>query len=523
MSTLTVAAVDLGAESGRVGAAQFDGSRLSLNIHHRFPHQPSVVDGWLRWDIDGLWREVSDGLSSLAASTQIASVGVDTWGLDYGLYGNEGRLLEAPTAYRDKHRIDVFSEIVSAVGASTIYDATGTQLMEINSLFGLATDARLRPKLLDRARSMLMMPDVFHRLLSGSTVTEFSAASTTGMYDMKAGRWATELLERVDVPVGILPDVVSSGTDVGPVIGQLAVGGLAETRVILPAAHDTASAVLAIPDASPETLFISSGTWSLVGVVLDSPVVTAASQQANLTNEGGYNGTVRFLRNVMGLWVLQECRREWERDGLSVDYDTLITRAAAEVPLVSLINPNATEFLTPGDMPRRIQDYCRVHAIPVPETIGQIARTVFDSLALSYRLTAEDIAAVTGVPLTSVAVVGGGGQNALLQQATADATGLPVVCWAKEATALGNAASQLRAVGEIGSIEQIWEVVRASTQTHSFEPRSDGRWSDAAEKLRGLERAESRRRGLEEPNATSFAHQDVRATWPRTAQKEATQ
>lgn len=499
MSGLTVAAVDLGAESGRVAAGRFDGTRLDLAIHHRFPNQSTVTAGWLRWDADGLWREVSHGLSSLAQTTPIASVGVDTWGLDYGLYGRDGQLLEPPVAYRDKHRIAVFDRTVRELGATRVYGATGTQLMEVNSLFGLIADAELRPDLFARAKCVLMMPDVFHRMLSGSSVTEASAASTSGMYDIANGQWARALIESVGLPTRMLPDVVPSGTDVGPVIGDLAITGLAGTRVVLPPAHDTASAVLAIPDATNDTLFISSGTWSLVGVVLDAPLITDASQRANLTNEVGYGNTVRFLRNVMGLWILQECRRQWQRDGHSVGYEALVALAAAEVPLRSLINPNATEFLIPGDMPERVRDYCRRHAMPVPETIAQVVRTVIDSLALSYRLAAEDIAAVTSVPIRSVAVVGGGVHNALLQQSTADATGFSVVCWAKEATALGNAMSQLRTLGELGSIEQIWEVVRASTTTRTFEPQSTGRWDDAAATLRSLEREESRRRGLEEP------------------------
>jgi rhamnulokinase len=495
---IVVVAIDLGAESGRVAAGRFDGTRLELAIRHRFPNQSTMIGGWRRWDVDKLWREISLGLATMAETTPVLSVGVDTWGVDYGLYGYDGQLLEDPVAYRDEHRIAVFERTLRQLGAGRIYGATGIQLMEINSLFGLIAEAELRPDLLDRAERMLMMPDVFHNLLSGSIVTESSAASTSGMYDMAQGQWARALIESAALPARIFPEVVAAGTDVGPVIGDLAASGLAGTRVVLPPAHDTASAVLAIPDAASDTLFISSGTWSLVGVVLDAPLITKASQAANLTNEGGYQNTVRFLRNVMGLWVVQECRRQWQRDGHNVDYQELVELARAEAPLRSLINPNATEFLAPGNMPERIRAYCRRHQTAVPDTIGQVVRTVIDSLALSYRLAEEDIAAVTGVPLRSVAVVGGGGENALLQQATADATGLPVVCWAKEAAALGNAASQLRSLGELGSIGEIWDVVRASTTPRTFEPHSTDPWDEAAAALRVLERTEARRRGLEE-------------------------
>lgn len=495
---IVVVAVDLGAESGRVAAGRFDGTRLELAIHHRFPNESTLVGGWRRWDIDKLWREISLGLETVARTTPVLSVGVDTWGVDYGLYGYDGQLLEAPVAYRDEHRIAVFDRTLRRLGADRIYGATGIQLMGINSLFGLIADAELRPDLLERTERLLMMPDVFHHLLSGSIVTESSAASTSGIYDMAKGQWARGLIESAALPARIFPEVVASGTDVGPVIGDLAARGLAGTRVVLPPAHDTASAVLAIPDATSDTLFISSGTWSLVGVVLDAPLITRASRRANLTNEGGYENTVRFLRNVMGLWIVQECRRHWQRDGHRVDYQGLVELAAAEVPLRSLINPNAPEFLAPGNMPERVRAYCRRHETAVPETVGQVVRAVIDSLALGYRLAAEDISAVTGVPIRSVAVVGGGGENALLQQSTADATGLPVVCWAKEAAALGNAASQLRSLGELGSVGEIWDVVRASTLTRTFEPHSTGPWDEAAAALRVQERTGPRSSGLEE-------------------------
>ncbi|MBC7723165.1 MAG: rhamnulokinase [Burkholderiaceae bacterium] len=498
MTALTVAAVDLGAESGRVAAARFDGTRLHVDVHHRFVNRAITTDGWLRWQTDALWAEISSGLTSLARRTPIASVGVDTWGIDYGYYDEADALLEQPTAYRDSHRVDVFERTVREQGAGRLYDATGIQLMEINSLFGMLADARLRPDVLARARHIRLMPDVFHHRLSGSTATEFTAASTTGMLDMATGTWAMGLLDALGLPTSILPEVAPAGTDVGGVIGELASAGLRGTRVILPPAHDTASAVLAIPNAGSDTLFISSGTWSLVGVVLDNPIITPASRRANLTNEGGYGGTVRFLRNVTGLWVLQECRAQWLREGTEVGYARLVELAGEATPVASVLNLNETVFLAPGDMPARVRASCVANGMPVPDTMGEVARLVIDSLALSYRLAADDIEAVTGVPIRSIAVVGGGGENALLQQATAPATGLPVVCWAREATSLGNAAAQLRTLGELDSIHQIWEVVAASTQTRRFLPQPSGRWHDAAITLRALERAESRRRGLED-------------------------
>ncbi|MEV8267238.1 rhamnulokinase family protein [Microbacterium sp. NPDC076911] len=509
--SVVVAAIDLGAESGRVAGVSFDGATLELQIAHRFAHVPRTTSGWLHWDLDEIWANVQKGLSNLAGRGAVASTGVDTWGLDYGLYGRKGELLGAPTAYRDAHRVECFDDAIRTLGPQTIYDATGIQLMEINSLFGLMAEKSNRAEHFAKVDRILMMPDVMHRLLSGSSVTEYTAASTSGMFDTRRGEWATELLDLVELPAHIMPEVVAPGTDIGAVVGDLAVGGLSETRVIAPPAHDTASAVLAIPDAGRQTLFISSGTWSLVGVVLEAPIINAAARSANMTNEGGYGGTTRFLRNVMGLWVLQECRRQWQRDGQTFGYQELVDLAAAEAPLRSVINTNAIDFLAPGDMPRRIQNYCRANAIAVPETVGQITRTIIDSLALSYRLVAEDIASITGTPLHSIAVVGGGGANGLLQQATADATGLPVVCWAREATALGNAVSQLRTLGELNSQREMWDVIRASTQTHTYEPAAHHRWHEGAHKLRQLERAEARRRGLEETEPTSLVSDNHRA------------
>jgi rhamnulokinase len=504
MKHLTVAAVDLGAESGRVASAQFNGTRLDLSVVHRFANIPTESNGWRRWDTDSLWAEVSAGLATMGEQGPVASVGVDTWGIDYGLYDSSTTLISQPTTYRDAHRISALKRALNELGAERIYSATGIQLLEINSLFGLMAEQFEHPELLKQAQLMLMMPDVFHNRLSGSRVTESSVASTTGAFDVGQRRWAIDLLDALNVPTHFLPEVVPAGTDVGPIIGELGARGLSKTRVILPSTHDTSSAVLAIPHAKSDTLFISSGTWSLVGVVLPEPIISRQSRLSNLTNDGGYEDSVHFLRIIMGLWMLQECRKQWQKEGRDLTYAELVRLAEAETPLDTVINVNAIEFLAPGDMPTRIREHCKANGMTVPETVGQMARTVIDSLAVSYRLTLEDIQALTGVPITSIAVVGGGGDNSLLQSATASATRLPVVCWAKEATALGNAAVQLRALGEVDSVEQIWGVIAASTETRTYYPRDSDRWAAAATRLRELERLELLDRGLgefvQEPN-----------------------
>ncbi|MGY1592106.1 rhamnulokinase family protein [Geodermatophilus sp. SYSU D00708] len=492
----TVAAVDLGAESGRVERADFDGERLTVREVARFAHAPAPVDGILRWDLDLLTRAVTDGLGALAAEgSPVASVGVDAWGVDYGLLDADGRLVDAPTCYRDPRQSAAMDEVLATVGRERLYRATGVQVNEINTVFALVSDARTTTRL-DRAASLLMLPDVFHSLLSGARVTEATAASTTGLYDAGAGRWAGDLAEELGIPARLFPEVVDPGTDLGPVVGPLGDGPLAGTRVVAPAAHDTASAVVATPFPGPGALFVSSGTWSLVGVEVARPVVTDGSLTANLTNEGGYAGTTRLLRNVMGLWLLQECRRAWAARGLAFTYAELTELAAREPALRSVVNPNAREFLGRGDMPARVQAYCRRSGQPVPETPAAVARCVVDSLAVSYRVTAEDIAAVTGTAPAAVCVTGGGARNGLLAQATADATGLPVHCGPVEATSLGNAAAQLVALGELGGVADVRAVVARTADLRTWSPRPDARWEQAAALLRERTQDDDRERGL---------------------------
>jgi rhamnulokinase len=491
-----VAAVDLGAESGRVMRVDFDGEHLDAREVSRFAHSPVTVDGVLRWDLDHLVRAITTGLAELGADGRnVASVGVDAWGVDYGLLDAAGALLDSPTCYRDPRQSAAMDDVLAAVGRERLYRATGVQVNEINTVFALTSDVRTTTRL-DHAAALLMLPDVFHHVLSGSRVTEFTAASTTGLYDVAGRRWAADLADELGIPTRILPEVVPPGTDLGPVIGPLGDVPLAGTRVIAPAAHDTASAVVATPLPPSGGLFISSGTWSLVGMEVPCPVVTAESLAANLTNEGGYGDITRLLRNVMGLWILQECRRSWAADGVDLTYAELTELAGHERPLRSVVNPNARDFLGRADMPARVQAYCRRSGQPVPESPAAIARCVVDSLALSYRTTAEDLETVTGTAPSTVCVTGGGARNALLAQATADATGLPVQCGPVEATALGNAAVQLVALGELGGIADIRSVVTSTTDLRTWSPRPDPRWEQAAALLREMTQDDDRQRGL---------------------------
>jgi len=384
------------------------------------------------------------------------------------------------------------------VGTEQLYDATGVQIMPINTLFALVSDVEEHPDRLAVAERLLMIPDVFHHLLSGSNVTEYTAASTSAMLDMATGEWAHELVDRLGIPGRILPEVVMPGTDVGP-LGGGHQGRLAGCRVIVPPAHDTASAVVGVPFLQAGDLFISSGTWSLVGVESPRAVVSAASREANLTNEGGYAGTIRLLSNVMGLWLLQGCRRQWASEGRDLSYQEIAALAAAEPGLTSVVNPDADEFLAPGDLPGRIREYCRRSGQPVPDSVGAIARCVIDSLALGYRAVADTIERVTGEAPGAVAITGGGSSHTLLSQLTADATGLPVRCGPVEATALGNGAVQLAALGELDGLADIRRVVAASADLVSYEPAtaSTGHdWEAAAELVSRLRRQDQTESGL---------------------------
>ncbi|MGI8416617.1 MAG: rhamnulokinase [Nakamurella sp.] len=498
MTARTVVAVDLGAESGRVTTVAFDGTRLELKIVNRFTNAPRISKGMLRWDVDALWSNIRDGLAELSRGDQpIASIGVDTWGVDYGLFDAAGTLVDDPACYRDERGAVALARALRRVGTERMYTATGVQIMSINTIFGLMSDAVDHPERLASAKTLQMMPDVFHRMLCGTGVSEFTAVSTSGAYDMAQNRWATELLDDLGVPTHMLPQVVAPGTDVGSLLPGLAEGALTGARVILPAGHDTASAVVAVPYLDNGALFLSSGTWSLAGVEVPTAVVTEPSRLANLTNEGGYGGSIRLLRNVMGLWILQECRRQWATEGIAVSYPELAEMAAAATPLVSIINPDAADFLPPGDMPVRIRDYCARTGQQVPNSIASLARCVIDSLALGYRTVVRDIAVATGSTPPSISVVGGGANNALLSQLTADATGLPTYCGPVEATALGNGAVQLAALGELDGQQQIRDVIRQSAEISSYTPRIDDRWDAAAEHFLSLRAADAHR--WEEP------------------------
>ena len=492
MSEQCYLGVDLGAESGRVVAGLFDGHSVRLEELHRFPNGPVNVGGTLRWNVLGLWHEIQQGLAAAAArfGDEVRSIAVDTWGVDYVLLSAQDELLGLPWHYRDERTTGMLATACERVPREEIFAATGLQFMELNTLYQLLAMKRDHPELLDQARRLLLIPDYFHWLLCGSRVVEFTNATTTQCFDPARNDWATELLGRFGLPGEIFPEVVPPGTSLGRLRSDVAAAaGLDRINVIAPATHDTGSAVAAVPTdrtGSASWTYISSGTWSLMGAEVNGAVTGPSTLAVNATNEGGIDGTFRLLKNIMGLWLVQECRRAFARDGRDVDYGTL-TRQATDAPaFVSLVNPDDPSFLKPPCMPTAIRDFCRRTGQPEPASDGAMIRCALESLALKYRDVLEQIESLTGETSEVIHVVGGGSQNGLLNQFTADACGRPVIAGPVEATVLGNVLVQARADGALDSLGDIREVVANSTQPDTFTPTNLSAWDKARERFAGL-------------------------------------
>ncbi|MED5447717.1 MAG: rhamnulokinase family protein [Planctomycetota bacterium] len=492
MSEQCYLGVDLGAESGRVVAGLFDGHSVRLEELHRFPNGPVNVGGTLRWNVLGLWQGIQQGLAAAAArfGDEVRSIGVDTWGVDYVLLSAQDELLGLPWHYRDGRTTGMLATACEQVPREEIFAATGLQFMELNTLYQLLAMKRDHPELLDEARRLLLIPDYFHWLLCGSRVVEFTNATTTQCFDPARHDWATELLGRLGLPGEIFPEVVPPGTSLGRLRSDVAAAaGLDRINVIAPATHDTGSAVAAVPTdrtGSASWTYISSGTWSLMGAEVNGAVTGPSTLAVNATNEGGIDGTFRLLKNIMGLWLVQECRRAFARDGRDVDYGTL-TRQATDAPaFVSLVNPDDPSFLKPPCMPTAIRDFCRRTGQPEPASDGAMIRCALESLALKYRDVLEQIESLTGETSEVIHVVGGGSQNGLLNQFTADACGRPVIAGPVEATVLGNVLVQARADGALDSLGDIREVVANSTQPDTFTPNNPSAWDKARERFAGL-------------------------------------
>ncbi len=477
-------AIDLGAESGRVMAGRFDGARLELEELHRFPNRSSLVNGTLYWDVLRLWNDISDGLAKAADKGEIAGIGADTWGVDFALLDERGQMLSNPVCYRDARHDGYIERAAQTVPKREIYERTGLQFLGFNSLYQLLALKDQNPWELEHAQTLLFMPDLLHFWLSGERRNEYSIASTSQMVDARTRNWDDELLARFGLPRDLLAPIAMPGSTLGTLRPDVAarLGLSANTPVIAPGGHDTASAVSAVPFAGSgeRAAYLSSGTWSLMGLELSEPLINEQSFELGFTNEGGAFNTIRFLKNIAGLWLLQECRRDFLRRGREFSYAELAQMAHEAGDNGPFVEPDEPRFASPGHMPQKISDFCRETDQKAPETEGEFARCCLDSLALKYRWTFEKLELLSGQTLDSMYIVGGGSQNELLNQLTADCIGRPVIAGPIEATAAGNILIQAVAGGEIGDAAQLRDVVRNSFPSKRFEPNAGqrARWDE---------------------------------------------
>src|SRR5437868_1616597 len=475
-------AFDLGAESGRAVLAHLHSGVITTEEVYRFPNEPVEYSGSLHWDAPKLWLEIRKALTRLE-EFELSGIGVDAWGVDYELLGERGELLLNPYHYRDKSTDGVMDLVFERLSKSDIYQETGIQFMPINTLYQLFAAKRDTPDLLHAAKTLLTIPDLFHYWLTGNAVCEFTNATTTQMVNAEKRAWSRDLMEKLELPVDLPAEIVEPGTQIGSLTEKLAgFTALRGTPVIAPATHDTGSAVAAVV-ARDGTAFISSGTWSLLGTELDAPLITDDALRLNFTNEGGVCGTTRFLKNVMGLWMLQCCRSSWTSRGQVYEYRELMEMASREPEFGQLVDPDDESFLHPADMPRAIDDFCRRTQQPAPKTPGAYARTVLESLAFKYRQVIGDLERLTGKPIHQIRIIGGGSKNRLLNQFAADATGRRVLAGPAEATALGNVAVQILATGGASSLQEVRAIVDRSFPTEIFEPIETDKWYQHAERF----------------------------------------
>lgn len=480
-------AVDLGAESGRVMAGIWNGKKLRLEEIHRFPNGGVMLGDSLRWDVLRLWGEIQAGLALAAKKfgAKIVSIGVDTWGVDFVLLNPQDEMLGQPYHYRDARTLGLMKKAFRKVSREDIFAATGLQFMPFNSLYQLLAWQLHAPELLAAADTLLFMPDFLHWCLSGVKAAEFTIASTSQFVHPLERNWALPLLQKMGLPAHFLPKLVPPGTRLGPLRKSLADRlGLKNVSVVVPPSHDTAAAVAGVPTTNTgraNWAYISSGTWSLMGAEVQTAALQPRTLELNLTNEGGIDGTYRLLKNIMGMWLIQRCKKSFDEAGKSRSYAELEALAAKAPALRSLVNPNAPSFLNPPDMPTALRDFCLATRQPAPRTPGELVRCARESLALMYREVCHSLEELSGEPIEVIHIVGGGSKDQLLNQMTADACQRPVVAGPVEATALGNLLTQVRADGELDSLAAMRAVVAKSNPVQHFTPTNANEWEDAAD------------------------------------------
>ena len=480
--TKRVLAFDFGASSGRAIIGCFDGDKITLEEVHRFSNDPVSVGGTVYWDVLRLFYEIKQGIVKAKIAGGFDSIGIDTWGVDFGLIDSEGKLMENPVHYRDARTAGLVDEAFKTMPKEKLYGVTGIQFMELNTLFQLISLKKYRPWMLERADKMLFMPDLFGYMLTGKMCAEYSIASTSQLIDLDKRTWSDEILDAFEIKKSIFAPLVQPGTVLGELSKEICEEcGVDPVPVISVCGHDTQSAITSVPCEDGDFAFLSSGTWSLFGTELEKPIVNETSMNINITNEGGFDGSTGFLKNIIGLWLIQESRRQWKREGKEYSYADLEKLALAAEPFKCFIDPDAPEFVPHGNIPERVREFCRRTGQYVPETVGEIMRCIYESLAMKYRLTFEKLRECTERDYPVIHVIGGGTKDGLLCQMTANSCDRTVKAGPIEATVMGNVAVQLMSDGSVENIGQARKIVAASSELKTFEPKDTDKWAGAYE------------------------------------------
>ncbi len=462
-----------------------ENGKLTIEEIHRFSNDPVMQGGTFYWDILRLLYEIKQGIIKAVNAGGFDSIGIDTWGVDFGLLDKKGRLLENPVHYRDSRTVGKLDEMFNVVPREDIYNVTGIQFMELNTLTQLFSLSKQNPELLDRADTLLLTPDLLSYFLTGEKHSEYTISSTTQMLDAHKGDWSYELLNKLSIPADSLQGIIHPGTVYGMLSDEICEELSApKVPVVAVASHDTASAVIAVPAKEPDFAYISCGTWSLFGIESDKPIINELSSRYNMTNEGGFGRTIRFLKNIMGLWLIQESRRQWQREGEDVSFAQLEREALAVEPFKAFIDPDAQDFFPPGNHPRRVAAFCERTGQYVPRTRGEIMRSIYESLSLKYRYTLECIEEITGKRYNAIHVVGGGTKDNFLCQLTANATGLDVIAGPIEATVLGNVAVQFISSGDIKDLNEARSIIASSCGPITYTPDRSLDWDAAYERFK---------------------------------------
>lgn len=480
--TKRVLAFDFGASSGRAIIGCFDGDKITLEEVHRFSNDPVSVGGTVYWDVLRLFYEIKQGIIKAKIAGGFDSIGIDTWGVDFGLIDSEGKLMENPVHYRDARTVGLVDEAFKTMPKEKLYGITGIQFMELNTLFQLISLKKYRPWMLERADKMLFMPDLFGYMLTGKMCAEYSIASTSQLIDLDKRTWSKEILDAFGIKESVFAPLVQPGTVLGELSKEICEEcGVDPVPVISVCGHDTQSAITSVPCEDGDFAFLSSGTWSLFGTELDKPIVNETSMNINITNEGGFDGSTGFLKNIIGLWLIQESRRQWKREGKEYSYADLEKLALAAEPFKCFIDLDAPEFVSHGNIPERVREFCRKTGQYVPETVGEIMRCIYESLAMKYRLTFEKLRECTERDYPVIHVIGGGTKDGLLCQMTANSCDRTVKAGPIEATVMGNVAVQLMSDGSVKNIGQARKIVADSSELKTFEPKDTDKWAKAYE------------------------------------------